>query len=177
MLRCGAIRYAEAMDKQAARLTTPLGNALCRLNERDELVELKLVQGAEFNAVKANAKGIAAAAQTQLEEYFAGVRREFDLPLAPAGTDFQQRVWRELLQVPYGRTTTYAELARRLGDPQAVRAVGRANGANPIWIVIPCHRVIGADGSLTGYAAGLEVKRCLLELEGAIAPGLFSSAR
>jgi len=167
------VGYAGAMRIRAARLTTPLGQALGRINERDELVELKLIQRAEAFAAKAVADGQAAAVQAQLDEYFAGARREFDLTLAPHGTEFQQRVWNELLRVPYGETITYTELAVRLDDARAVRAVGRANGANPIWIIIPCHRVIGADGSLTGYAAGIEVKRCLLELEGALPPDLF----
>jgi methylated-DNA-[protein]-cysteine S-methyltransferase len=100
-----------------------------------------------------------------LERYFAGELREFELELAPEGTPFQRRVWGELRRIPYGETIAYSELARRLGDPRAVRAVGRANGANPIPIVVPCHRVIGADGTLTGYAGGLERKRALLALE------------
>lgn len=100
-----------------------------------------------------------------LERYFSGQLRTFDLALSPAGTPFQQRVWRELVRIPYGETISYGELARRLGSPRAVRAVGRANGANPIPIVVPCHRVIGSDGTLTGYAGGLERKRWLLEHE------------
>lgn len=106
-----------------------------------------------------------ARATTQLREYFAGRRREFDLPLAPETTPFQARVLAELVRVPYGETMSYGELARRLGNPAASRAVGMANGRNPIPIVIPCHRVIGADGKLTGYGGGLEIKRQLLELE------------
>jgi methylated-DNA-[protein]-cysteine S-methyltransferase len=104
-------------------------------------------------------------ARTQLEEYFAGRRREFDLPLDPRGTEFQRRVWQQLLLIPYGETTSYGALARELGDHQASRAVGLANGSNPIPIVIPCHRVIGADGSLTGFGGGLPIKVALLELE------------
>ncbi len=104
-------------------------------------------------------------AQQQLEEYFAGERREFSLTLEPGGTDFQQRVWQALRGIPYGGTMSYGELARRIGNPRAVRAVGLANGRNPISIVVPCHRVIGADGSLTGYGGGLERKRFLLALE------------
>lgn len=109
------------------------------------------------------------ATRTQIAEYFARHRRAFDLPLAPPGTAFQQRVWRALLDVGYGSTCSYADIARRLGDPNATRAVGAANGRNPIAIVIPCHRIIGADGSLTGYGGGLERKRFLLNLEGALA--------
>ncbi len=101
----------------------------------------------------------------QLEEYFAGQRREFDLPLEPRGTEFQRRVWQRLTRIAYGDTTTYGALAKDLGNPQGSRAVGLANGSNPIPIVIPCHRVIGADGSLTGFGGGLAIKSALLELE------------
>jgi methylated-DNA-[protein]-cysteine S-methyltransferase len=101
----------------------------------------------------------------QLRAWFAGELQEFDLKLAPEGSAFHQRVWRELLDIPYGETITYGELARRVGSPNASRAVGRANGANPIPIVIPCHRVIGSDGKLTGYGGGLPRKGFLLVLE------------
>lgn len=104
----------------------------------------------------------------QLDEYFAGTREQFDLPLRPRGTDFQQRVWTGLLQIPFGATSTYGGLAARLGDRQASRAVGLANGKNPISIIVPCHRVIGADGSLTGYGGGLDRKLWLLRHEGAL---------
>ena len=103
----------------------------------------------------------------QLTEHFAGHRTDFDLPLAPPGTAFQQRVWDELRRIPYGTTTTYGELAARLGDPKCVRAVGLANGRNPIAVVVPCHRVIGSDGKLRGYAGGIERKQRLLALESA----------
>ena len=106
-------------------------------------------------------------ASRQLAEHFAGERRSFDLPLAPPGTAFQQRVWEELRRIPYGTTTTYGELALRLGDRKAVRAVGLANGRNPIAVVVPCHRVIGSDGKLRGYAGGIERKQRLLALEDA----------
>jgi methylated-DNA-[protein]-cysteine S-methyltransferase len=105
-------------------------------------------------------------ALAQLEAYFAGERREFDLPLAPEGTPFQLATWQALREIPYGTTLSYGELARRIGKPRAVRAVGAANSRNPISIIVPCHRVIGSDGTLTGYGGGLEVKRRLLELEG-----------
>lgn len=101
----------------------------------------------------------------QLAEYLRGERHDFDLRLAPRGTEFQLAVWHELQRIPYGTTISYAELARRIGKPAAMRAVGAANGANPIPIVIPCHRVIGANGTLTGYAGGIERKQTLLELE------------
>ena len=109
-----------------------------------------------------------AAARAQLDEYFAGLRTHFDLPLAPIGTPFQLRVWAALAEIPFGRTISYLELARTIGDERAVRAVGGANGKNPLPIVLPCHRVIGADGSLTGFGGGIERKRWLLEHEGAI---------
>jgi methylated-DNA-[protein]-cysteine S-methyltransferase len=105
---------------------------------------------------------------TQLDDYFAGARHVFDLPLAPEGTDFQRTVWRTLATIPYGETISYAQLAARIDRPSAVRAVGAANGRNPIPIVLPCHRVIGADGSLTGFGGGLPTKRFLLALEGAL---------
>ena len=104
----------------------------------------------------------------QLDEYFAGKRRRFELDLAPAGTPFQKQVWAQLAKIPFGATTTYGALAAKLGKPAASRAVGRANATNPIALVVPCHRVIGTDGTLTGYAGGLPVKRRLLELEGAL---------
>ena len=113
-------------------------------------------------------------ARAQLEEYFRGERRDFDLPLAPRGTEFQQRVWQRLRRIQYGTTTTYGALAGELGNPNASRAVGLANGSNPIPIVIPCHRVIGANGALTGFGGGLPIKSALLELERKQAqPALF----
>lgn len=102
---------------------------------------------------------------TQLTEYFAGRRTRFDVRVEPRGTPFQRTVWRALQDIPYGETTSYGELARRIGDVKAVRAVGLANGANPIAIIIPCHRVIGANGALTGFGGGLPAKRALLDLE------------
>jgi methylated-DNA-[protein]-cysteine S-methyltransferase len=107
-------------------------------------------------------------ARRQLTEYFAGSRTTFELPLDPSGTAFQHRVWEALRAIPYGTTTSYGELARRLGDVRATRAVGAANGRNPISIVVPCHRVVGAKGELTGFGGGLDRKRWLLEHEGAL---------
>ncbi len=104
----------------------------------------------------------------QLDEYFAGIRTEFDLPLAAKGTAFQQSVWQALCEIPYGETWSYQQLAEAIGNPKAVRAVGLANGKNPISIIVPCHRVIGKSGKLTGYAGGVETKRKLLQLENAI---------
>lgn len=109
------------------------------------------------------------AARVQLDEYFSGTRTQFDLPLAPQGTPFQTEVWHTLATIPYGETISYAQLAQRVGKPTAMRAVGAANGRNPLPIVLPCHRVIGADGSLTGFGGGLPTKQFLLELEGALA--------
>jgi methylated-DNA-[protein]-cysteine S-methyltransferase len=110
--------------------------------------------------------GPLAAAVGQLEEYFAGERRRFDLPLKFEGTDFQRRVWQNLTEIPYGETLSYGALAARVGNHKASRAVGLANGRNPIAVIVPCHRVIGADGTLTGFGGGLERKRWLLTHEG-----------
>lgn len=107
-------------------------------------------------------------AADQLAEYFAGERTEFELELSPHGTEFQRRVWAMLREIPYGETTTYGSIANDLGDPKTVRAVGLANGRNPIAVIIPCHRVIGADGSLTGFGGGLPRKRALLDLESGV---------
>jgi methylated-DNA-[protein]-cysteine S-methyltransferase len=115
-----------------------------------------------------NEKGFAPAAR-QLAAYFLGKLRDFDLPLAPQGTPFQLSVWKALCRIPYGETRSYLDIAEKLGAPRAVRAVGAANGRNPIAIVIPCHRVIGSNGSLTGYGGGIEIKARLLALEGAAA--------
>lgn len=104
----------------------------------------------------------------ELSEYFDGNRNEFSIPLKPEGSEFQQTVWEQLQEIPYGQTTTYGKLAKKLGDPNKVRAVGKANGQNPIPIIIPCHRVIGADNSLVGYAGGISRKQYLLKHEGAI---------
>jgi methylated-DNA-[protein]-cysteine S-methyltransferase len=111
-----------------------------------------------------------AEAERQLLEYLAGERHVFELALDPVGTPFQRQVWDALYAIPYGEVTTYGEIARRVGDPKLARAVGAANGANPIAVILPCHRVIGSDGSLTGYGGGLPLKRKLLELEGVQLP-------
>lgn len=104
-------------------------------------------------------------AYRQLKEYFSGSRKTFDLPLAPKGTDFQQSAWQALLTIPYGETRSYKEIAEQIGNPKACRAVGMANNRNPISIVVPCHRVIGSNGSLVGYGGGLDIKKQLLDLE------------
>lgn len=110
----------------------------------------------------------------QLKEYFDGERKEFDLPLEIEGTEFHKRVWKELEKIPYGKTISYKELAIRLGDEKVIRASAKANGANPLPVVIPCHRVIGSDGSLVGFGGGLKIKEQLLTLEGILEPNLFS---
>ena len=112
------------------------------------------------------------ALSAQLHEYLAGDRRVFELPLAPRGTPFRMRVWNEIARIPFGKTITYTELAKRVGAADAMRAVGAATGRNPHSIIVPCHRVIGSDGTLTGYAGGLDRKRRLLELEGVLQPAL-----
>ncbi|GAA4682810.1 methylated-DNA--[protein]-cysteine S-methyltransferase [Frondihabitans cladoniiphilus] len=124
---------------------------------------------------KREAARMLGAVSSQLNEYFAGERSVFDVPTAPVGTPFQLAVWQQLLEIPFGTTRTYGELALRLGNPKAVRAVGLANGRNPLSIVVPCHRVIGASGALTGFGGGIERKEFLLALEGALPghPALF----
>jgi len=127
--------------------------------EDDE--ERIVIQG----AAPADDDPVLLATRTQLAEYFAGERTDFDLPLDPQGTPFQLRAWQALREIPYGETISYGEQAARLGDPNKSRAVGAANGRNPISIIVPCHRVIGSNGSLTGFGGGLPAKRLLLELE------------
>jgi methylated-DNA-[protein]-cysteine S-methyltransferase len=124
--------------------------------------------GDDMEVVDALDDPVLAAAARQLGEYFAGERQEFDLPLDPQGTRFQHAAWEALCAIPYGSTVSYGEQARRLGDPRKARAVGAANGRNPISVVVPCHRVVGADGSLTGFAAGVDVKAWLLDHERAV---------
>ena len=144
-------------------MRTPLG-ALRLYADADELVGIDL-PGRDAGPGVEQRSAVLVRAEEQLAEYFAGERRVFDLPLAPRGTGFQTRVWRTLLRIPYGETWSYGELARAIGRPAASRAVGAANGRNPIPIIVPCHRVIGANGSLTGYGGGLPIKRWLLDHE------------
>ena len=144
-----------------AALHTPLGPLALTASD-DGLVGVRLGPAETSSAA---ADGILGAAAEQLRAYFAGRLRAFDLPLAPRGTPFQQSVWAELARIGFGRTLTYRELASRLGSTGAARAVGAACGRNPIAIVVPCHRVVGAGGRLTGYAGGLAAKSFLLELE------------
>jgi len=149
-----------------SRISSPVGSLLLAVSERG-LLALEFGPGRTPAGWVESEEKIAPFAR-QLEEYFAGRRRQFNLPLDLRGTDFQKRCWRALLKIPYGETRSYADIARAIGKPSAVRAVGLANGQNPIAIIVPCHRVIGSDGSLTGYGGGLENKRRLLELEGAL---------
>jgi methylated-DNA-[protein]-cysteine S-methyltransferase len=156
------------MSKVARIIDSPVGRLYLAATERG-LTELLFID--EMSGLPELVKGGGEAArivddtERQLAEYFAGKRREFDIPVAPAGTEFQLATWKALRLIAYGETMSYGELARRIDRPRAVRAVGAANGANPISIIVPCHRVIGADGTLTGYGGGLHRKRRLLELE------------
>ncbi|HEX9710050.1 MAG TPA: methylated-DNA--[protein]-cysteine S-methyltransferase [Candidatus Thermoplasmatota archaeon] len=156
----------EPMALEFARVESPLGVVIVA-GDRHR------IRGVWFGGplargplpVGGSGTGPVAEAARQLGQYFHTRRTTFGLPLAPSGTPFQRRVWDELREVPYGETVSYGELARRIGQPTASRAVGAANGANPIPIIIPCHRAIGADGSMTGYGGGVERKRALLTLE------------
>lgn len=146
-----------------ARIETPIGWLGITVDSQDAVVAVSFVGDRSTCGGEDRA---AARAARQLEAYFAGELRVFELDLAPQGSQFERRVWSELVRIPYGRTDTYGGIAERLGDPGASRAVGLANARNPIAIVVPCHRVVGADGDLTGYAGGLWRKRWLLAFEG-----------
>lgn len=141
---------------------TPLGIAKIKGDEQG-LVSISILK--ESPEISDETPDILKSAVLQLEEYFAGERKTFQLKLNLQGTAFQKKIWNLLLEIPYGKTISYLELSRKLGDEKAIRAVASANGKNPLWIVIPCHRVIGSDGSLTGYAGGLWRKKWLLEHE------------
>ena len=145
---------------------TPVGQ-MALAGEGDAISRLYL-PGLPLPRLASRETPLLARGREELLEYLAGARRDFDLPLAPQGTPFQQRVWAALREIPYGQTRSYRELALAAGSLRGYRAVGMANHRNPIPILIPCHRVVGADGSLTGYAGGLELKRKLLELEGVL---------
>ena len=139
-------------------------------SEGEALTRLWLPNQAAALAPAGRETPLLAAGRVQILEYFQGTRREFSLPLRPLGTPFRRSVWQALRAIPYGQTISYGDLARRVGNPKAVRAVGQANHHNPLPILIPCHRVVGADGSLTGFGGGLALKRRLLALEGANLP-------
>lgn len=155
-----------------ARFDSPLGPVIAVAGEAGlthvDFVGAKYEKPVGRDWVEDPAHPALRACREQLDEYFAGDRKAFDLPLAAQGSAFQQRVWQEIARVPYGETITYGELAKRAGVPGQARAAGAATGRNPIGVIVPCHRIMGSDGSLTGYAGGLERKRGLLELEGAL---------
>ena len=154
---------------QVTHFSSPLGVLELRADHA-ALISARFVE--DVPTVQAENDEILSLCLDHLNEYFFGSRTEFNLPLCPAGTDFQQRVWQELQKIPFGKTIRYMDLAKRLGDPKVIRAAGTANGKNPIAIIIPCHRVIGSNGSLTGYSGGLKRKQWLLEHESA-QPSLF----
>ena len=144
-----------------ARIKTPLGIAELT-GDIEGLASVKVLdEGSVSSEIPIELKNPV----EQLEAYFNGDLKEFDLKLNPQGTEFQNKVWKKLIEIPYATTTSYLELSRQLGDEKAIRAVASANGKNPLWIIIPCHRVIGSDGSLTGYAGGLYRKKWLLDHE------------
>ncbi len=150
----------------ASRLHSPVGELLLLANPRGLCgLHMEIQRYPPAPADWRSDEARFAEARRQLAAYFAGELREFDLPLSPEATPFQRRVWDELVRIPFGQTTSYGKLAHRLGDIKASRAVGLANGRNPISIVVPCHRVVGSKGALTGYAGGLERKRWLLDHE------------
>ncbi|MBO0352930.1 methylated-DNA--[protein]-cysteine S-methyltransferase [Muricauda ruestringensis] len=146
---------------QIAYIQTPIGTAKLKGDEKG-LASITVLDDKKLNGIIPE---VLMDAVSQLEEYFNGDRTVFDLKLNPTGTDFQKKVWDALLQIPFGKTISYLELSKQLGDVKAIRAVASANGKNPLWIVVPCHRVIGTNGDLTGYAGGLHRKKWLLEHE------------
>ena len=150
---------------------TPVGVASCQLNADGAVIRFSIRDQAPGETLKAAPRENAAAQRlvNELDAYFSGTLTRFTVPLAPSGTTFQKQVWDALLDIPYGTTTTYGALAKLLGNPGAMRAVGAANGANPIWLLVPCHRVVGTQG-LHGYAGGLARKAWLLRHEGVAVP-------
>lgn len=148
---------------------SPLGLVEVRANDAGLLAVLFRDREPADKAILPNA--VTDLAEKELREYFEGRRRTFTVPLDPQGTPFQKQVWEQLLTVPYGKTASYLDISKNLGDPNLTRAVGAANGKNPISILVPCHRIIGTDGSLTGYAGGMHRKKALLMLEGVITQG------
>jgi methylated-DNA-[protein]-cysteine S-methyltransferase len=136
-----------------------------RYRKSRESIDQRIREGLQAGFVEAGSLVIEKSKE-QLAEYFGGDRKEFDLPILLVGSEFQKRVWKSLLEIPYGKTQSYISLSRKLGDEKAIRAVAKANGDNALSIIVPCHRIVGSDGSLTGYAGGLGVKKKLLQLEG-----------
>jgi len=149
-------------SKPTAYYKTPIGTAKI-IGDEDGIIAVTVLDN-EIETSK-NVPNCLKECIQQLDEYFKGTRTTFNLKLNPQGTSFQKKVWKELLNVPFGKTRTYLEQTKKIGDPKAIRAVASANGKNPIWILIPCHRIIGTNGSLTGYAGGLWRKKWLLEHE------------
>lgn len=168
--------YADMDEIMIRHISTPagemilgsIGDALClsdwSLNHKRQSTDRRISQILR-GTFREGTSPVIELAVSELEEYFAGTRREFDIPLRLCGTEFQTRVWKALSQIPYGNTISYASLAKIIGCPGSTRAVANAVGANPLSIILPCHRVVGSDGSLTGYAGGLPAKRLLLTLE------------
>lgn len=147
-----------------AHYSSPLG-ILQLLEEDEKLTAVLFKNDSSLKETESTSSAVLHETMRQLDEYFSGRRKTFDLPLNPSGTGFQQKVWQQLLQIPYAETITYLHLAKRLGNVKSIRAAASANGKNPLAIIIPCHRVVGADGKLTGYAGGLHRKQWLLEHE------------
>ena len=168
------------MKISAARIESPLGVLVAEFSAQGALRRLDFLDGhfdehlaqrsAALGAELREDRRAGAALARELDEYFGGTRKSFDHPLELDGTDFQRAVWNELLAIPFGELISYGQLAERLGKPGASRAVGSANGANPVPVLVPCHRVIAAGGALGGYSGGLDKKRTLLELEGSLEP-------
>ncbi|MFN3752865.1 methylated-DNA--[protein]-cysteine S-methyltransferase [Flavobacterium sp.] len=146
---------------ETAFIKTPLGVAKI-VGDENGIAVISILEEGEFTTT---IPPVLQEAVQQLQDYFQGNRNDFNFKINPSGTEFQQKVWQELLNIPFGKTMSYLDLSKKLGDVKAIRAVASANGKNPLWIVVPCHRVIGTDGSLTGYAGGLWRKKWLLEHE------------
>ena len=155
------MRFNSHQLMETVAINTPLGIAKI-IGDANGIIQISVIDEGE---VSAEIPSVLQNAVTQLNDYFQGNRTHFDFKLNPKGTEFQQKVWQALLEIPYGKTCSYMDLSKKLGDVKAIRAVASANGKNPLWIVVPCHRVIGTDGSLTGYAGGLWRKKWLLEHE------------
>lgn len=171
------MRLWDTTQSITTTLSTPVGTLRLLANSETEAITHVLFSGRSrlpsFDDVPTSGSAFVDAAR-QLDEYFAGDRQEFDLPIYLTGTRFQRAAWNALLEIPFGQTRSYGQQAQAMGAPQAVRAVGAANGANSIVIIVPCHRVIGADGTLTGYGAGVDLKRWLLTFERSFyQPSLF----
>ena len=160
------------MSLYIKQLSSPLGNLKISATDSGEITSIVFVEENDFYTTTNDPEiPILIEAKKQLSEYFEGNRRDFNLKLSPVGTDFQKRVWQQLQTIPFGKTVSYQKMANELGDPKVIRAAASANGKNPISIIIPCHRVIGSNGSLTGYAGGLHRKKWLLSHESPVTQG------